>query len=180
MDPTGDAWGGVATRQVPARTIASIREQVHQHEVSDLIVRSFAQLFEFTDLFPGLRSPTTTPESPSYAMYWGTFGHDAPTWVEVCLVIDRPVVPRGDIGVRVEPAHAEAYLPLTRRRLALPALAAAYADLGQWVSRHGRMVRDAPPREVYIADVMLAGDDDLVGSVAMPYTPRFSGPPHTA
>lgn len=173
MTATGAGWNGVATREVPARTLATLREEVHQHEVSDFIVRSFAQLFDFANSFPGLRSPTTTPDSPTYALYWGTFGHDAPTWVEVCVVLDRAVVPKGDIAVRVEPAHTEAFLSLTRRRLALPSLTAAYADLGHWVSRNGKMLRALPPREVYIADVMGAGDDDHVCDVAMPFAPRF-------
>ena len=175
MTPAPGVWDEIATREVPARTLATVQAQLHQHDVASFIPAAFGRLFAFSAAHGGLRPAATTPEHPTYALYHGTFGFDTPTLVEVCVVIDRAVASEGDITVRVEPAHSEAYLPLTRRRLALPSLTAAYDDLGEWVAHHGRMLSSSPPREVYIADVMAASDDTHVGDVAFPYAPRAAG-----
>ncbi|NYI42703.1 GyrI-like domain-containing protein [Demequina lutea] len=167
-----DAPTGIETRYVPERRLASVRGELFQPEVAAFLERGFTLLFEFTNAHPGLRSRHTTLESPTYALYYGTFGFDAPTLVEACVVLDGDVEPHGDIAVRTEPAHWEAYVPLTKRRLALPALTAAYDELGEWVSRSARMLTSIPPREVYIADVMGAGADDHVCDVAFPFEQR--------
>ena len=134
--------------------------------------RAFTLLFEFTNAHPGLRSRGTTPESPTYALYYGTFGFDAPTLVEACVVLDRDVEPDGEVTIRTEPAHWEAFMPLTKRRLALPALTAAYDDLGRVGVAERQDAPNIPPREVYVADVMVAGNDDHVCDVAFPFEPR--------
>jgi len=168
----GNALNGIGTRSVPERRLASVRAELYQPEVAAFLGRAFALLFEFTNAHPGLRSRGTTPESPTYALYYGTFGFDAPTLVEACVVLDHDVEPDGEIVVRTEPAHREAFVPLTKRRLALPALTAAYDDLGEWVSLNARMLTAIPPREVYVADVMVAGNDDHVCDAAFPFEPR--------
>ncbi|NTV39667.1 MAG: GyrI-like domain-containing protein [Demequinaceae bacterium] len=182
MTPDGVPAQRIAIREVPQRGLATVRAQVQQHEVGEFLGRAFAQLFEFTNAYQGLRSRHTTTDSPTYAIYYGTFRSDAPTVVEACVVLDRLLEPGevlpgspepgGAIAVRVEPAHAEAYLPITRRGLALPSLSSAYDELGAWVSRNGRIVQTIPAREVYITDVMAAGDDDHVCDVAFPFEPR--------
>ena len=163
---------GIETRYVPERRLASLRAELFQPEVEAFLESAFRRLFEFTNSHPGLRSRGTTPTSPTYALYHGTFGFDARTVVEACVVLERDVDAEGDIGIRTEPAHWEAYMPLTKRRLALPALTAAYDELGQWVSLNARMLTNIPPREVYIADVMVAYEDDHVCDVAFPFEPR--------
>ena len=168
---------GIAKRYVPERRLASIRAELYQPEVAAFLESAFMELFEFTNSHPGLRSHGTTPDAPTYALYHGTFGFDARTVVEACVVLDGDVLAgdlesEGDIDIRIEPAHWEAYLPLTRRRLALPALTAAYDDLGRWVALNARMLTNIPPREVYVADVMVAYEDDHVCDVAFPYEPR--------
>jgi hypothetical protein len=167
-----DGPTGIETRYVPERRLASVRAEIFQPDVSAFLESGFMRLFEFTDAHPGLRSRGTAPESPAYALYHGTFGFDAPTLVEACVVLDGDVEPEDDISVRTEPAHWEAYLPLTKRRLALPALTAAYDDLGKWVALHARMLTAIPPREVYVTDVMVAYEDDHVCDVAFPFEPR--------
>lgn len=173
----GDAPAPPSTRNIPARRLASVREELYQADVGAFLQRTFTRLFDFTNAHPGLRSPHPTPESPTYALYHGTFGFDGPTPVEACVVLDRDVAldevdPMGQITVRVEPAHLEAFLPLTRRHLALPALGPVYDELGAWVETHGRMLAHIPPREVYITNVMSAGEDDYVCDVAFPFEAR--------
>jgi hypothetical protein len=167
----------ISTRLIPERTLATVRATILQTQVSEFLENAFATLLQFTGAHDGLRSRTTTPESPTYALYYGTFGFNEPTLVEACAVLDRTLTPEesghaGKITIRTEAAHSEAFLPLTKRRLALPALGAAYDALGLWVTRHGRMLATIPPREVYIADVMQAADDDHVCDVAFPFQPR--------
>lgn len=168
-------WGTqVETRWVPERRLAVFSREIAQHEVSEFLAHAYVLLFDFTNAHPGLRATTTTETSPTYAIYHGNFGGNSSAVVEACAVLDGDVAPSGDIGVRIERAHTEAYLTMTRRRLALPALSAAYETLGSWVVHHGRFLSQLPPREVYLADVMTAHDDQHVCDVAIPFEPRVT------
>lgn len=170
---TDAAWAEqVETRWVPERRLAVVSREVTQHEVSAFLAEAYVRLFDFTNAWPGLRDADTTAASPTYAIYHGNFAGDEPAIVEACAVIDGDVAPSGQIRVRSEKAHTEAYLSMTRRRLALPALSAAYETLGTWVVHHGRFLSQLPPREVYVTDVMKAGDDQHVCDVAIPFEPR--------
>lgn len=86
----------------------------------------------------------------------------------------RQVPERGLASVRAEIFQPEmvAYVPLTKRRLVLRALTAAQDELRQWAALHARMLTEIPPREVHVADIMVAYEDDHGCDVTLPFEPR--------
>ncbi|HEY6738584.1 MAG TPA: MerR family transcriptional regulator, partial [Actinopolymorphaceae bacterium] len=76
--------------------------------------------------------------------------------------------PSGEIVLRVEPAHTEAYVTITRDQCAFPRIMAAYDAVDAWVSAADdlRLVGDA--REVYFAAYDEISGADAFAHVAQP------------
>ncbi|MFV0632853.1 MerR family transcriptional regulator [Demequina sp.] len=159
----------IQTRTVPERKLAVIAAELFQPELDSFIMRAFHDLFQWAERHPGLRDQTTTPDSPTYVIFHGPVTPDQSARVEVCIVIDGPAEPEGDITLRLEAAHEEAYVEVTRAGLQFPDILAAYDAVAMWVTQHGTVLEGMPSREVYFADVLAAGMDDVVASVAYPF-----------
>ncbi|GMA35892.1 hypothetical protein GCM10025876_20960 [Demequina litorisediminis] len=132
----------------------------------------FHSLFGWAERHPGLRDVTTTEQWPTYVVFHGPVTPDHSAYVEVCIVIDGPAEPEGAIVLKVEEEHEEAYTDVTRAGLEFPDILAAYDAVAMWVTQHGAPHPDMPSREVYVADVIQAGMDEIVASVAFPYVAR--------
>ena len=167
----------VLTRTVPARHLAVRAKDVFQPEVEAFIRESFAELFDYAAAHPGIRPLETTPEWPTYAIFHGPVSPDQSALVEVCIVVSEGAPVQGDIAVRVEPEHDEAYVELTKDQIEYPDILDAYAAASEWVSGHGAMREALPSREVYFADVMSADASAHVCDVAFPYAPRAAHDP---
>lgn len=92
--------------------------------------------------------------------------------MEVCIVIEGDAQPEGDVVIKLEAAHEEAYVRLTRLGIDFPQILDAYSAVAHYAQTHGSMIERMPSREVYITDVLAAGPDDDVCDVAFPYVPR--------
>ncbi|MFI5491254.1 MerR family transcriptional regulator [Actinoplanes sp. NPDC051859] len=144
----------VRQRTVPAVKIASIRYETDQQGLLDRILHG---AWELSAAFGAAVT------APHWVIYHGvvTPENDAP--IEVCVPVTGPVEPTGDIVVRIEPAHTEAYVTVTRDDCYYPRILQAYAALE---AHPGRPV--GAPREIYLADWHdIAGADPFV-DVAQP------------
>ena len=168
----GQAPMDISTRTVPERKLAVIGKELFQPELETFIMASFHALFSWAERHPGMRSLTTTPEDPTYVIFHGPVTPDQAALVEVCVVISGAAEPEGDIILRLEPEHQEAYTTVTREGLEFPAILAAYDAVAMWVTQNGSMLERLPSREVYFADVIAAGMDEPVADIAFPYLPR--------
>lgn len=162
----------IHTRTVPARKLAVIGKELFQPELEQFIMSSFHELFSWAERHPGLRALTTTPDDPTYVVFHGPITPDQSSLAEVCIVIDGPAEPEGDIVLKVEAEHLEAYTDVTREGLEFPAILAAYDAVAMWVTQHGTPLAAMPSREVYVADVIQEPMDAVVASVAFPFVPR--------
>ena len=162
----------IHTRTVPARKLAVIGKEVFQPELEQFIMSSFHELFSWAERHPGLRALNTTPEDPTYVVFHGPITPDQSSLAEVCIVIDGPAEPEGDIVLKVEAEHLEVYTDVTREGLEFPAILAAYDAVAMWVTQHGAPLASMPSREVYVADVIQAPMGTVVASVAFPFAPR--------
>lgn len=162
----------INTRTVPERKLAVISKELFQPELEPFIMTSFDTLFQWAERDPGLRHLDTTPDEPTYVIFHGPVTPDQAARVEVCIVISGAAEPEGDITLRVEAAHEEAYTTLTREGIQFPAILAAYDSVAGWVMKNGSMIESMPSREVYFTDVLKADVNDPVCDVAFPYTPR--------
>jgi DNA-binding transcriptional MerR regulator len=159
----------VLTRSVPERKLAVLSKELFQPELERFIMEGFTTLFQYAERHPGLRELDTTPEWPTYVVFHGPVTPDQSAIVELAIVVAGDAPPEGDIVVKLEPAHDEAYVEVTKAGLSFPQILDAYDAVARWVNAHGTMLERLASREVYIANVMTAADDDHVCDVAFPF-----------
>jgi hypothetical protein len=94
----------------------------------------------------------------SMVIYHGHVTPEAEATVEVCVPFTGTVDPAGPIGIRVEPAHTEAYCTITKDECAYPRIMLAYDLVEDWVRASGSPTTGAA-REAYHP-----GFQDLPGS----------------
>lgn len=163
----------IRTRAVPERKLAVLSKELFQPELDPFIMTSFTTLFDYAAARPGVRPMVTTEEWPTYVIFHGPVTPDLSARVEVCIVIDGDAQPEGDIAIRLEAAHQEAFVRLTKAGIEFPQILDAYSAVAHYAQSHGTMLESMPSREVYITDVLAAGQDDDVCDVTFPYVPRL-------
>ncbi|HEY9293049.1 MAG TPA: MerR family transcriptional regulator [Microlunatus sp.] len=105
-----------------------------------------------------------------FVIYHGAVNADSDGPVEVCVPVDPDAVPEGfDPTARIEAAHREAYLPVTKAQFELPQILSVYDAIRLQCEAAGRIVV-GPGREVYLDDVDpdRVNLDELVCEVAYP------------
>jgi hypothetical protein len=95
-------------------------------------------------------------------------GSDGP--VEVCVPVRHPPQDPAELAWRVEPAHREAFIPVTRAHFEIPAIWSVYDQLARWVAAPGRS-RAGAPREVYRPETepLFAPAGQQICDVAIPF-----------
>ncbi|WP_203568866.1 GyrI-like domain-containing protein [Aestuariimicrobium ganziense] len=148
----------VRRREVGRQRVLSLTRAVRVGEIDDHIARADALL---TTLAPAA--------GHVFVVYHGEVTRSQANPVEVCLPITDDAVVSLPPGVieRVEPAHAEAYVEVTKGGLDYPAILDAYSAVEQWVLAHGATCI-ASPREVYFGIFHSSSMDDVVAEVAYP------------
>lgn len=101
----------------------------------------------------------------SFVIYHGEVTEDSDGPVEVCTPIPAEMVATASIPTRVETAHREAYVTLTRPQLEYPQILTAYRTVEEWAALHGRTL-SGPAREIYFGD--FSQDTMGVADVAFP------------
>lgn len=105
----------------------------------------------------------------TFVIFHGEVNEDSDGPVEVCVPIS------GTDGVdlsghpqRVEPAHREAYTPITRAQTEFPQILSAYDAVHRWLAEHGKEAT-AAPREVYVDGFVELAPNDHGCDVAYPF-----------
>lgn len=143
-------------REVAAQTVLTVRRRISIDQLDDYIEGSMH--------FLGTLAPVADSQFVIYCDGLSA-GHDGT--VEVCQPIDDPLPDRArhrdlPAGVvrRIEPAHLEAYVTVSRAELAYPEIDEIYDEL-EAACRERGWRRQGPPRELYWANWdFLAMDDD--------------------
>ena len=150
----------VETRQIPDQQVASIERKVLVGDLSAFIDEGMNAVF---DLLGEAGAETGIP----FVVYHGEVNVDSDGPVEVCVPYVGQVEPRGEIRLRLEPAHTEAFTRITKAQVAFPGILEAYEAVEKWAAQNGRRPAGAP-REVYFADWNAARDDDPAADIALP------------
>jgi DNA-binding transcriptional MerR regulator len=105
-----------------------------------------------------------------FVIFHGIVTADSDGPVEVCVPVRHPPEDPAELAWRVEPAHREAFIPVTKAHFEVPAIWSIYDQLARWVTATGRRQAGAP-REVYRAEVepLFAAADQQICDVAMPF-----------
>ena len=149
----------IQTRSSPERTLVSISRHLHLNETDAFFGEAFARL---RSAAPGVHGIAGCP----FLVFYGEVSDDSDGPVELC----RPVASgsgAGDLQVRVEPAHGEAFIRVAMKDMGWPALAPAVDALEAWVGEHRREPAGAL-RQVLIADQRTATPDTLVCDISVP------------
>jgi len=106
--------------------------------------------------------------------------------VEVCVPVRHPPQDPAELAWRVEPAHLEAFISVTRTHFEIPAIWSIYDRLARWVAAPGRR-RAGAPREVYRPEAeplfAPAGQQNASSMASLPspgarHHERHAGRPH--
>lgn len=158
---------GIRERDVPAQLVLSEKRSLRITELKGWLPETLRRLAATAANHGGL-------DGDVFVVYHGEVNEDSDGPVEVCAPVAREtglsarLVPG---AVRLEVAHREAYVTITRAQLEFPQILSAFDAVGQWIAGSGRC-QAGPPREVYLtgADVAAAAPGDPVCDVAFPVT----------
>nr|WP_238177563.1 MerR family transcriptional regulator [Kribbella sp. VKM Ac-2566] len=162
---TGLAPRPVHTRDVPATKTATIRVDTDQQMLVGMIVTCTDEITSY------LRAAGATATVGSWVIFHGAVTPEAEATVEICVPFDGLVDPSGRIGIRVEPAHREAYCTITMDECAYPRIMLAYDLVYDWVRSSGNP-EAGPPREIYRPDCHLLPRDEPAVDIALPILER--------
>lgn len=150
----------VHERDVPEQLVLTEQRHVPVAELSGWIGRAMTRLATMAQHHGGIAGP-------EFVVYYGEVNEDSDGPAECCIPV-TPDQPRSeDAPMRVEPAHREAYVRLTRAQVEYPQILSAYDAVAAWIKEHGRTIEGAP-REVYFTDFLAAKPADEVCDVAFP------------
>lgn len=161
----GPAGGyDIREREVPARVLISEQRSLRITELKGWLPGALGRLAATAASHGGL-------DGDVFAVYHGEVNEDSDGPVEVCAPVAHGFsagLPAGVI-VRLEAAHREAYVTISRAQLEFPQILSAFDAVGQWLVQAGRCQAGAP-REVYLSsiDVATAAPGDPVCDIAFP------------
>ena len=150
----------VETREVPERLLATVERHVLVGDLPTFIEESAGSLMT-------LLAAAGATTGNLLVMYHGEVNTDSDGPVEVCLPYEGEVQPAGEMRLRSEPAHKEAFTRITKGQVSFPGILEAFGAVEKWIVDTGGEM-SASPREVYFADWNNVGDDDPACDVAFP------------
>ncbi|MFD8788005.1 MerR family transcriptional regulator [Kitasatospora sp. NPDC059599] len=160
----GEAVYEVREREVPEQRVLFVRRHVDAAALPGFLAEASGLLFD------RLGRAGACLSGPLFAVYHGLVSEDSAALVEVCAPTEADLAPDGLFGVRVEPAHREAYTELSRRRGDFATMAAAHDAVAAWLAERGCERADCD-REVYYPNWATAAPDEHVADVAVPLRP---------
>lgn len=150
----------IQTRAVPARRLMSIQRRLHGDQTA-----TFAR--EAKALFRA-HLGDAEPTGPFSLIFHGPVNDQADGPIEAVLGVPDHIQPSDQIGIRVEPAHTEAFTTITKRQWDYPAILAAYDAVACSPQATERPGSQLSCREVYLAEPEAIGPDDLICEIAYP------------
>ena len=151
----------IHTRQVPAQRVMSIQRRLHADETDAFVAEAKAAFIEHLAGRP--------PMGPFTLIFHGIVDHDDGDGpLEAILGCPGDTAPTNLIGIRTEPAHDEAFTPISKAQWDYPAILAAYDAVACSPEAQARPGSRLSCREVYLAEPDTIGDDDLICDIAFP------------
>ncbi len=150
----------ISVRTVPSRRVLSIQRRLFADQTDAFVAEAKAA---FAEHLAG-----TTPTSPFTVVFHGVVDHENDGPIEAILGCPDDVQPTATIGIRTEPAHEEAFTPITKAQWQFPAILAAYDAVACSSGAKARGASSLSCREVYLAEPDDVGDEALLCEVAFP------------
>ena len=151
----------VETRVVPEQKVLSVQRNVFAKDLPSFIEEAMGALYEH------LAETGLAAAGACFVVYHREVNEDSDGPVEVCVPFTGSVEPVGEMHMRLEPAHREAFTRITKGQVEFPGILKAFDAVHDWVREQG-LEETAPPREVYFADWEELGPDDPACDIAWP------------
>lgn len=155
----------VQQRFVPAQQVATVSRRLRVDELPGFIEQ------ELKALPHGVEAAGARIAGVPFVVYHGQVNDDNDGPVEVCVPYSGHLTPAGNLTLREEPAHHEAYVTLTKAQFDFPGILEAYDAACAHAVAHGQCGA-LSPREVYPHDWDGLNDTDPAGDVAWPFVPK--------
>jgi DNA-binding transcriptional MerR regulator len=150
----------IQTRHVPAQRVMSIQRRLRASETDGFVREAKAA-------FAG-HLGDTSPTGPFTLIFHGVVDHESDGPLEAVLGCPDDVQVTDQIGIRIEPAHDEAFTTITKAQWDYPAILAAYDAVAGSAEVAARPKGRLSCREVYVAEPDTIGADDFVCDIAFP------------
>ncbi|WP_436493615.1 MerR family transcriptional regulator [Actinokineospora sp. HUAS TT18] len=151
----------VKIRDVPAQRVLAVT----RNTLADALPCHIAE--DMKRLFAHLEASGATVSGPPLAIYHGEVSMDSDGPMEVAVPFTGDVAPVGDLVVREEVGHREAFVTITKGQVVYPKIIEVYAAVEAWLSTQS-LTASGSPREVYFADWAAIGDQDPAADIAFP------------
>lgn len=102
----------VAIRSLPAAKVVTVQGNARADELPAFIGSTMRRLLAHLD------EAGLVPSGAPFVVYHGQVDTDSDGPVETCVPFDGSLEPAGDIRIRVEPEHDEAYVRLSKAQVA--------------------------------------------------------------
>jgi DNA-binding transcriptional MerR regulator len=153
----------IKTRHISERKIAVIGKVAFQSEVEAFIPAAEKKLLE------AIKSQGATPSEAFFVIYHSHISYDSDGLVEVCQPFVGALEPVGNISIRLEPAHEEAYTTMTKPQVAYPDIMQGYDAVADWLKARGKVCSPLSCREVYFTDWDSISDTEPAFDIAYPF-----------
>jgi DNA-binding transcriptional MerR regulator len=145
LEGRGEPMYSVETREVPQQSVATLQRSLTVGDLPAFIEDGFSRLTAT------LRDADAERAGAFFVVYHGEVNEDSDGPVEVCLPFSGELSSAGEVVVRAEAAHHEAFTTITRSQVEFPGILDAYAAVEAWIEREAREMVGSP-REVYFVD----------------------------
>jgi DNA-binding transcriptional MerR regulator len=152
LEGRGEPMYTVETRDVPEQQVATIQRSLTVGALPAFIEDGFGRLQA------ALRTADAERAGAFFVVYHGEVNDDSDGPVELCMPFRGTLTDAGDVRVRAEPAHREAFTTITRSQVEFPGILDAYAAVERWIEGEKREMAGAP-REVYFVDGDVPADE---------------------
>jgi len=150
----------IQTRHVPAQRVMSIQRRLRASETDTFVAEAKAA---FADHLDG-----ALPSGPFTLIFHGVVDHESDGPLEAVLGCPDGVQVTDLIGIRIEPAHDEAFTTITKAQWDYPAILAAYDAVACSPEAIARPGSRLSCREVYVAEPGAIHRDELICDIAYP------------
>jgi len=133
----------VGLRTVPPTKVATIRAEVDQHGLVDVMRGAEWVIRSHLDGQPAIST------AEYWVIYHGLVAPDSEATIEVCVPFQGSVEPAGEITIRLEPEHREVFTTVARDDCFYPRIVRAYEAVTAYSTAHA-LTPAGPEREIYL------------------------------
>jgi DNA-binding transcriptional MerR regulator len=162
LEGKGERMFEIQTRELPEQKVLTIQRRVYVKDLPKFIGDAMGQLYGHIS-GAGLEA-----SAANFVAFHGQVNEDSDGPVEVCVPFTGSLEPVGEMRIRLEPAHHEAFTRLTKAQVEFPSILEAYDAVSKYLKEQGKTMSDSP-REVYFTDWAKVKNDEPACDVAFPY-----------